>query len=371
LKSQRRALFLVLLRNGILEYVRDPVANMFSFAMPLVFFAIFAITGAVTGMSGTSSGARTWTIGVVDEAGTPESARLIASLDALSGLVLERMKREESDKSFSTSRVQAVIFIPKGWRGLESGKVEVLTKTYAQRAMTDAFVFAEAQMQSPPPTVELQPRLARIVEGPPEENPYFNYLMTGLVGFSLLQLGLYGTASPILASKRQGLFRHYSLTPIPLDVLAASHVSVRVVMAMFQVALMVGASMALLGLELRSGVGMLLVVSAASAAALITMGYLIGGAFKRTQVGMILVLGLNFYLMLFGQLFTDFRNVPVLKYVILATPLTYVTDAFRHVFLGPVGQLFSVWTDVAVLLAWTLMLFLLSLRTFTFQAKPQ
>lgn len=369
--ARNRALFMVLLRNGLLEYVRDPVANMFSFAMPLVFFAIFAITGAVTGMNGASAGARTWTIAVVDEADTTASQHLRSSLDALSGFVVRQVGGDEADALFKGNQVQAVVRIPQGWSGPADGQFNVLTKTYARRAVNDALVFAETQMQTQQPATELEAKFAKIEEGEAEPNQYFNYMMTGMVGFSLLQLGLYGTASPILNSKRQGLFRHYSLTPIPLGVLAASHVSVRVLVAVLQVAVMVGACMLMLGLELKSGIATFLAVSAASAVALITMGYVLGGAFRRIQLGMVIVLGLNFYLMLFGQLFTDFRNFSVVRFVILANPLTYVTDGFRHVFLGPQGQLFSAWTDIAVLLAWAVLFFVIGLRTFTFQAKPQ
>jgi ABC-2 type transport system permease protein len=362
-------LYWALNRNGFAEFFRDPLVNMFAFAMPILFFVIFAVTSAVTGIGTAGSRAPVWQFAIVSATPSDEALNLARHIDSLSTVTITRMSAQVAERLFNKGGVQVVITVPPDWRGIGQGTLRVRTRPIAIRAVQDALAVADASQTTPLRNV-VRGVAAYSVEATTGAN-FYQFTMTGLLGFALLQLGLYGTASPVLVSKHQGIFRRYGLTPMPVKVLMLSHVTVRLAIAMLQVLVLTLGAMLVVGLELKLGLLLHVVITMVSASALISFGYLIGGWSKRQSTGMIIVLILNFYMMMFGQVFADLQNVPVLGTVIYFNPLTYVADAYRHVFLGPEDRLLPWWGDVLVLVGWTAIFLGLAARTFTFDARSR
>ena len=366
MKRQSSKLYWALTRNAGFEFLRDPLVNMFAFAMPVMFFAIFSITAAITGADRSSAPA--WQIAIINGEQTPAARSLAQAINDLSTVTVHRLGDAEARSGFQRNELQAVIELPLQWQGFGSSGIRVLTRPYARTAIEDALAFAKLRKDVQGPAAQ-QLRDVTFSEIAPEGGGFFQYTIVGLLGFALLQLGLFGTASPILTSKQQGVFRRYGLTPMPIPTFVLSHVTVRVLIAFLQTLVLTIAAVFIVKLQLRGGVGALAGVTLASALALISLGYLIGGSFRRPQLGLVVVLLLNFWMLLFGQIFADLSKVPVMNLLIYANPLTYASDGFRHVFLGAEGRLLPLWGDILALVVWSIAFLLLTFKTFTFEAR--
>lgn len=359
-----RSLYGRLTRNAFAEFFRDPLPNMFSFAMPLVFLSIFSLTAVLAGNDQNDRPAALFA--VVSAESTPEADLLSDRLEALSSIQVERMTAEDAERDYALGEVSVIITVPPGWTpDSAEPALEVQSRPGLQRLVTDAMAVSASDqaLAGEPLSMNYQETQFGGAAG------FFQFAITGLLGFSLLQMGLYGTASPILVSKRQGVFRRYSLLPMPKATLMAAHVTVRLALSVVQISFMTTCAVLLVGLDIAGGPLAFLAVTSMSAITLISLGYLVGGAARSQMGGFMLVMGLNFYLMMFGQIFADLRTVPIANILIYLNPMTYVSDGFRRVFLGQADQLMPLWLVLVVLVGFSLVHMALIMKTFNFDAK--
>ena len=363
-------LYAVLTRTAFLEYVRNPLAGAFTLGMPILFMVVFSVANAVSAPRVLAG--RSLQIAFVDEAKSTASASLRAALDAFRSARLSVLDAPAAAKAYREDEVQAIIRVPSQQQDAESiARLDVDLRPYSAATVRDALASAAMALALPDKGTRQRTRfeqIATFTETAPSLPSFLQFTITGLIGFSLLNLGLYGTAAPLLTSKQTGAFRHYGLTPMPKGILILAHVTVRVVMALIQVVLLTCAAMLFADLKVVQPLW-LLTATLLGAAALVSLGYLVGGAIKSLGLGIAIVFALNFYTLLFGQTFADLRGVPVLQSMIYLNPLTYASDLFRHAFIGPADCLLPAPIDAVALIGWTLAFSALSLRTFTFEYR--
>ena len=371
--SKPVALYVTLLKTNIAEYLRDPLPNIFTFIMPLLFMVIFAVSALLTGNTGNAT-PRVWQFGYVDQARTPRSEQLRAALESLSSLRLLDLTPQAAERAYNHNDIQAVIRTSPGWNGFDTAGLEITFQPLAKDQVEDVMAAADGRLSvlATGASAEFSPaRHVRYEERRTTIPSFLQFTITGLLGFGLLNMGLYGTATPLLTSKQMGVFRQYSLTPMPISMLLLAHVTVRVIMALLQVGLLTAGAILLAGLKLQANPLLLLWTAIFSAAALISVGYLIGGSLRRISTGIAVVFGLNFFFALFGQTFADLRGVPVAKFLIYASPLTYASDAFRQIFVGPETRLLPLPADLVVLGGCTIFCMAICLKTFTFESRSR
>ncbi len=109
------------LRCSLLSLARDRVVLGLMFVLPVVFFSVFA--GVFTNMGGGPEGMPAVAVAVVDEDRSPQSARLIAALDAEAALDVRRRTAEgepdydraAAQKLVEDGRIRAAVVIPPGF----------------------------------------------------------------------------------------------------------------------------------------------------------------------------------------------------------------------------------------------------------------
>lgn len=111
-----------ILKASLLHLRRDRVVQALTFLLPIAFFSIFAMVFG--GRGGSSSEVRV-DVGVVDEDGSPVSARLLAALEKEKGLMVSRAVKVQNvqqplDRTRARSLVQGgqldvALVVPKGF----------------------------------------------------------------------------------------------------------------------------------------------------------------------------------------------------------------------------------------------------------------
>lgn len=355
-------LFKVLSRNALMEYLRDPIPVMFTFAMPLIFFFVFGVTSLIVNFN--VAAPQSWNVGLIDQAQSEASASYAESLGDLPGIQVEKIAAEvEGMEMLEKQQLSALVVIPQGWQA-DLSNLKVLTQTQSSNVIELALQAADGASDNAQSAFEMKVETISA-----EGNSYFQFLMPGLIAMSLLQLGLYGTATPVLTSKQSGEFRSYSLTPMPADVLMVSHIFVRVLVAFLQISLLVLVGTLMLGLKSPSSLLLLFAVTITGSAVMISFGYFLGGFLGRVQTGLLLVLGLNFYLLLFGQVFADFSKIPILNWLIYANPMSYIADSYRQLFVEQYEGMLSIPTNLLIITAWMIFFIVLIRFTFTFSVS--
>lgn len=193
---------------------------------------------------------------------------------------------------------------------------------------------------------------------------YLYYVVPALLAYGMVNLCLFGTASPLVNAKERGILKQYMLIPMPLSAMMSSHICVRLVVALIQGALLLAIAQCF-AIRIEGNGALLIIVYAFCATTLIAFGYALAGLLKTATGAAVLFLFLNFYILAFGQIFTDMRHITFAKWLIYTTPVAFVSDSLRETMLNQSGAL-PLWLNLIILAGWLLLAYWIGIRRFKF-----
>ncbi|MBN1203241.1 MAG: ABC transporter permease [Anaerolineae bacterium] len=197
-----------------------------------------------------------------------------------------------------------------------------------------------------------------------------DYMLPGVLALSLLLLGLYVTAMPLVSLREKEVLRRMGSTPLDRRTLLAAQVAFRLTVALIQSVVIICISIVVFDLPLVAAnlpavTGMVLL----GAAAFITLGYFLS-TLAKTEEAVQVVIGLTFLLFVFlsGVLVPLWRIPGYVRPVVDIIPLTYLADALRQLMVDANPD-HSLTTDVLVLVAWLAACTILALRFFRWEPQ--
>lgn len=332
------------------EYLRDPLSTLFAFVLPLFFIFTFGITAKII-----NNNQQQFTVQVSVVGDAPEEEVLWHQLRNAPGLVVQRQLRSDPESLVRANEVQATV----NWDAAKQRAV--ITTTESMRSIAQlvsaALTHRAAKPQQPIQFVALEN----------ERFNYFSFIFPSLLTLALLQVALFGTATPLVAAREKGIYRYYAVIPLPRWVLLTSQVSVRLFISLVQITLLMVVSGLIFGFSLQQPL-LFIVMLVVSALLLVSFGYALAGLFRTNAVATIMLTLLNFWCMLFGQLFLDLSAFPLLKWLILTTPVGFVSDALRYAMNGSEGVFPFAGTCVGMVV-WGAITLFVGIRWFRFQPK--
>jgi ABC-2 type transport system permease protein len=189
--------------------------------------------------------------------------------------------------------------------------------------------------------------------------------LPGVLIMALLTLALFGTATPITILRDQGVLRALALTPVRRLVIAMSVVPSRLVVAVAQIALVLAVT-ALTGALALTDLPLLVLTLTLCAASMFSIGMFIGGVVRSVMGGSaVSALVLPIVLMLSGVLLPLSILPGVAQRAAEILPFTYMGDLLRHCLVGT-ALAYPVWRGLAYLAATTVVMVVLTSRTFRF-----
>ncbi len=194
-----------------------------------------------------------------------------------------------------------------------------------------------------------------------------DYLMPGILAMSLMQLGLFATATPLVSLREEGVLRRLGATPLPRTQLILGQVLMRLTIGMVQAALIIGISVAAFHVQIQGNYLALAGLTLLGAVTFIGMGYLIAALARTVESASGISSAINFPMMFLSGVFFPLALMPAfLLPVVRVIPLTYLADAFRQVTTGGV-PIFPMMVDVAVLSGWAVVCIALASRFFRWE----
>ena len=194
-----------------------------------------------------------------------------------------------------------------------------------------------------------------------------DFLLPGILGMALMQLGLFGTAPALVQLREQQVLRRIGATPLSRTTLLASQVMHRLTIGIVQTALIVIVGTLVFKVNIIGNIGLLVLLVLLGALMFIAMGYLISGLAKTQESVIGISQFVNFPMMFFSGLFFPVDIMPDwIRPLVQAMPLTYLADALRQVMVGanPVN---SLTTDFAVVGLWLVICAVLAVRFFRWE----
>src|SRR6266404_4420766 len=196
---------------------------------------------------------------------------------------------------------------------------------------------------------------------------YIDFLIPGLIGLNLMGSGMWGLGFAIVSARGKKLLKRFAATPMLRSHYLLSFMLSRLLFLALEVAALVVFARRVFGVVVRGSLIDVAVCAVVGALAFSGLGLLVA-ARPRTVEG---VSGLMNFVMLpmwllSGTFFSAARFPQWFQPVIKALPLTALNDVMRAV-MNDGMPLMSHWTQLAIVLAWGLVSFVVALRIFRWQ----
>jgi len=358
-------------RLGVKELwslARDPIMLVL-----IVFFFTVAIYAAATAMPESLHNAP---IAVVDEDGSPLSARIIASFYPPHFKTPVMVSLTNIDPGMDKGEYTFVLDIPPGFqRDVLAGRVPAIQLNVDATLMTQAFTgngyiqqivtnevndFAQRYHSAASPSVDLTLRMRF---NPNLEQAWFGSLMEIINNVTMLSIILTGAA--LIREREHGTLEHLLVMPVtPAEIMAAKVWSMGLVVLLAAMVSLVFIVQGTLHVPIQGSIMLFILAAALHLFATTSMGiFLATLARSMPQFGMLLVLVLLPLQMLSGGA-TPRESMPALvQNIMLAAPTTYFVSAGQAILYRGAG-IDVVWPQFLAITAIGGILFFAALARF-------
>lgn len=352
---------------NIRSFIRDRAGIFWTLAFPILFVLLF-------GSIFSDAGPNTFSVGWVDQDGTPAAGQLRDGFVQTDLFELTDGDEQQSLDRMRDGDLDAVIVVPDGLgeqlggAGVEPASLVVYTdpsqQTQSQTVLQVVSQVVNATNQAlsgQPPALAVTAQAIQTADLGAAA-----YFVPSILAMALMQLGIFA-AIPLVEQREKLILKRLGATPLRRWTLVGSNICMRLLIALVQSVLIVGIGAILFNVQI---VGSLLLVAGfivLGAVTFISIGYVIASFAKTEESANALTSIVQFPLMFLSGIFFPIEFMPdFLRPVATFMPLTYLGDALRQVMVGG-GAFAPLPIDALVLGAWLIGSFAISARFFRWQ----
>jgi ABC-2 type transport system permease protein len=345
-------------------YTRDRTALFFGFLFPLLFMLLFGVLNF--------GGSVRVNLGIVDDANNEQSALFIATLGKIETFKVTTGERAAEVAKLTGGDRDLVLVIPGDFRiapARPGTSVPTLT-LYQNSARAEAGAVGTAILNSVINELSFAvTQTAPVVSVKREEVTgrnlkYVDFLTPGILGMTIMQLGISSVAFAFVAERSRGVIRRIMATPIPRRNYIAAHVLQRLILAVVQVLILLGVAVLAFNVTVVGGLGSLLLVAVLGAVVFLNLGFAVTGLLTTENQAAVATQIVTLPQLFLSGVFFSRDAVPAfLRPIADYLPLTFLNDALRAIAttgatLGDVGG------QILGLLVWAVVSFILAYRLF-------
>ena len=348
---------------------RDKVGIFFVFIFPLIFLVVF---GSIFAGDGNVS----FRVALLNQSDTEFAKQFVQQAQATDVLKIddEITSIEQAKEKMSRGQIDAAIVLPAdfgkvGERGYPSGTAEIqYAESNQQAGETLSSIMNTIFEEINKRFVEIErPFVAEAKSTSTKGLTRFDYTFAGILGFTILSLGIFGPTTVFPRLKEKKVLRRYHTTTLKVwqyfigNVLSNGAVGLMAVTLMFIVAV--------LGFDLNMRGNYLILGSVIVMGVTLMFGFglAIGGwAKNENQAAPLAQIATLPMMFLSGVFFPTFLMPELLQNITRFIPLTPIVDSIRLVVtegasFGDLGSQF------AIMGAWTVLIYLVAFRVFRWE----
>ena len=197
---------------------------------------------------------------------------------------------------------------------------------------------------------------------------YIDFLLPGMIGLSIMQIGIFSVAFGFVSYKTTGMLRRLQATPIHPGMFLGAQGLTRLIMAVLQTILLAAIGVLFFGFHLSpSSWVAFLVLALIGSAVFQEIGFAIAGWAKNEDQAQPVAQLIQFPMMFLSGTFFPRDTFPaVLQTITGFLPLTYLADALRHV-ANDGASLWQVRGDLLGLLVWAIIAGFIAVKVFSWE----
>lgn len=361
---------LALTRAYITRFFRDKTAMFFTFLFPLLFLFVFG------SLYSSDNGDISFKVAVINNSSTQFAEQFETQLNESETFEVNESITtiDDAKERMGRGEVDSIIALPDTFgdpnaAGQPSGAVEVYySEASPQSGQTIAAVMQgvldgvnTSLGQPTPPLTVTQVSTATATLST------FDYVFAGLLGFSILSLGIFGLANQMPAEKKTGSFRRLRASPIRKSQLVFANLIYYLLVGVISVALMFIVASLVFNFEMRGNWLALVVYIILGIITMFGFGLAIGGWSKNENQSAALTNLVAFPLMfLSGVFFPRFLMPEWLQGITGFLPLTPIIDGLRMIMTEGKG-LIELGPELAIMGAWIIVIYAVAIKVFRWE----
>ena len=328
------------------EFFREPEAVFWVFIFPV-------LLAAGLGIAFRNRAADRTAVAVV--AGDSRAAGQAQSLRGTDGLDVSLLSDSAAAEALRTGEV-ALVVVPRAGGKVEYRYDDTRPESRIARLIVDDALQHAAGRRNP---VTVGERLVH-----ERGSRYIDFLVPGLLGMNLMGSGIWGVGFAIVDARKKRLLKRLIATPMSRPQFLASFILSRLTLLVIEVGLLLGFGALVFGVPLRGSLISLAAICLLSSLAFTSLGLLVASRVQTMEGASGLMNLVMLPMWIFSGVFFSATRFPdSLQPFIQALPLTAVVDALRANILRGAGWE-SVGPEMAIILAWLGLSFLLALKLF-------
>lgn len=349
---------------------RDKVAIFFVFLFPLIFLFVFG--SIFRGDSDVS-----FRVALLNESKTEFSQKFSDQIkDNDIFKVDEEVKNfDQAEEKMNRGQIDATIILPetfgeaKSGQDYPSGEAKIVYDQNNQSAGTTLAsimdgIFKDINQDlvaTPTPfTVSAESTATKGLS-------QFDYTFTGILGFTLLSLGIFGPTSVFPRLKQRGVLRRYHLTTLKVWQYFVGNVLSNSFVGLLSAAVMFITALTVFDLNMRGSYLNLIVIVILGVILLFGIGLAIGGWAKtENQAAPLAQIATLPMMFLSGVFFPTFLMPEFLQNITQFIPLTPIIDSLRMV-VTENASLLDLGPQLAIILGWIVVIYLVAFRVFRWE----
>lgn len=346
---------------------RERAAVFWLLMFPVLFMLVL---GGVFSRSGEVS----LTIAVVDQDQSPATAAIIAAFEEVDAFTINLDgTREEQLEKLSEGNYNAVLVLEHGFgEAIGRGSPGEATMYVDHSSVTVAEMTAGAVEQvvsAVARQISGQPDVIRVTEKSvlSDEMKYIDYLIPGLLAFTLMQAGLLGLNQEMVTYREKGILRRVRVSPLPLTIFLGSGIASVLVTAVVQATIMLSVGWLVFRLTIVGSILNLAALVILGSLSFLALGFLIASLARTSKASELAANAISMPMLMLAGVFFPVEVMPGFMVVIAkAMPLYYFADALRQVMVRGMS-LYQVRLDMLVLAAMGLICFIASVKLFRWE----
>ncbi len=367
---KHRQLFTVLTfaKVSIRRYFRDRVAIFFTIAFPLIFLLVFGLTGKNNDV--------TFHIGLINQSHSRFSQKFVEQIRSSKTYRIDDSVKNLSQANLKMGRseIDATLVLPPGFgqtnkQGLPAGKAVIYyDENSAQAAQTLQSVL-QGKFESINAGLVKTPAPFGVVAKSTNTKGLtrLDYTVSGLIGFSIIGLGIFGPVNYFPQMKKEGVLRRLHITPLRVWQFFISSVLSNAVIGLISIAIMIAVASAFMNFTIVGNYFELAVLLVFGILTIFGIGLAIGGWAKNENQAAPLANIIVFpMLFLSGTFFPRFSMPEWLQYVTAFLPLTPIIDGIRMI--ATEGKhLTEIGPQLGLIAIWAVIIYAIAFRVFRWE----
>jgi ABC-2 type transport system permease protein len=369
---KNRALFTVQVfaRLNTRRFFRDRLALFFGILFPLIFLFVFG--GTSSGGSGTS-----FKVAFLNESSTPVAQAYAKQAANTKLLKIDSrvLTLAQAKEKMTRSQLDATIVLPPSFGQVQpgqnypSGKAQVIYTSNNEQAGQALTSILDSQFKqfNGKYVAAITPFSVESVKTTNKSLSRFDYTFAGLLGFSIIGLGIFGPVNVFPELKKQGILRRLHTTPLRVWQYFTSTMISQAIIGLVSLSIMFAVAIAVFHLHV---VGSWLLIAfwlILSIVMILGIGLSIGGWAKNERQAAPLANIVVFpMLFLSGTFFPRFLMPEWLQGVTNYLPLTPVIDGIRLITTEGKGLL-ELGPQLGLMAGWLIVIYIVAFRVFRWE----